>query len=169
MIMIMQGPCSTRRYVRYPTLLSRDRDCRGSPVPGIGTASARTNQIMLCQIAETWDRLARSLTNGGGQTHLRAISSGQKVATAQRSMRGDVPNVGLRSLWLTYRATVDLPARFRSSKAVGGGVRTNAVQVSIGRDRPNRRDIAVRQRDDAGDDLRSGPYPTGAHDEMVLA
>jgi transposase len=31
-----------------------------------------------------------------------------------------------------------------------GGVWTDTVQVSIGRDQPNRRDIKVRRRDDAG-------------------
>ena len=50
-----------------------------------------------------------------------------------------------------------------------GGVWTDALQVSIGRDRPNRRDIAVRRRDDADDALRSGPDHAGAFDEMVLA
>jgi transposase len=35
---------------------------------------------------------------------------------------------------LTYRATVDVPSRFRKSKAVGGGIWTDVVQVSIRRD-----------------------------------
>ncbi|MDQ1714046.1 MAG: hypothetical protein QOE45_3496 [Frankiaceae bacterium] len=34
---------------------------------------------------------------------------------------------------------------------------------------PNRRHITVRRRDDAGDALRSRPYPAVSHDEMVLA
>jgi hypothetical protein len=32
---------------------------------------------------------------------------------------------------LTYRATVDVPARFRNSKAVGGSIWADAFQVSI--------------------------------------
>ncbi len=42
-------------------------------------------------------------------------------------------------------------------------------QVSIRRDRPNRWDIAVRRRDDAGDALRSGSYHAGAGGELALA
>ena len=72
-----------------------------------------------------------------------------------------VPGVG-PVVALTYRATVDVPARFRNSKAVGAVFGTDALQVSIGRDQPNRRDIKVRGRDDAGDALRSGPDHAGA-------
>ena len=45
---------------------------------------------------------------------------------------------------LTYRATVDVPARFRKSKAVGA-VLTDVLQVSIGRDRLERQDITLRR------------------------
>src|SRR5262249_40616977 len=50
-----------------------------------------------------------------------------------------------------------------------GGVWTDALQVSIRPERPNRRDITVRGRDAADDALRSGPEHAGAFDEMVLA
>ena len=50
-----------------------------------------------------------------------------------------------------------------------GGVRSDAVQVSIGRDQPNRRHITLRRRDDAGDALRSGPDPADTLSTMVLA
>jgi len=70
---------------------------------------------------------------------------------------------------LTYRATVDVPARFRNSKAVGAVFGADAFQVSVGRDQPNRRDIKVRGRDDAGDALRSSPDHAGAYGEVVLA
>ena len=49
-----------------------------------------------------------------------------------------------------------------------GGVRTDAVQVSIGRDRPYRRHIGLWRRDDAGNALRSGPEHV-AFKEVVLA
>ena len=48
--------------------------------------------------------------------------------------------------------------RARSLQALQVGrssIRTDALQISIGRDQPNRRDIKVRGRDDAGDALRS--------------
>ncbi|HTF73980.1 MAG TPA: hypothetical protein VK620_06550 [Bradyrhizobium sp.] len=47
-----------------------------------------------------------------------------------------VPGVG-PVVALTYRATVDVPARFRNSKAVGD-VWADIFQISIGRDQPNR-------------------------------
>ena len=45
---------------------------------------------------------------------------------------------------LTYRATVDVPARFRKSKSVGAVFGLNVLQVSIRRDRLERQDIALR-------------------------
>jgi transposase len=42
---------------------------------------------------------------------------------------------------LTYRATVDVPARFRKSKSVGAMF--DVRQVSIRRDRLERQDIAL--------------------------
>ena len=50
-----------------------------------------------------------------------------------------------------------------------GGIWIDTCQVSVGRDRPNRRNITVWRRDDADDALRSGPEHAGAFDEMVLA
>ena len=50
-----------------------------------------------------------------------------------------------------------------------GGVWTDVLQISIGRDQPNRRDIKVRGRDDAGDALRSSPGYADPHQQMVLA
>ncbi len=72
-----------------------------------------------------------------------------------------VPGVG-PVVALTYRATVDVPARFRSSKAVGAVFGLTPCQVSIGRGRPDRRNITLRRRDDAGHALRSGPDPAAA-------
>ena len=79
-----------------------------------------------------------------------------------------VPGVG-PVVALTFRATVDVPARFRNSKAVGAVFGLTPVQVSIGRDQPNRRDIKVRGRDDAGDALRSGSDHADPYQQMVLA
>jgi transposase len=67
---------------------------------------------------------------------------------------------------LTYRATVDVPARFRKSKAVGAVF--GLTCVSIGRERTQRQNIALRRRDDAGHALRSGSEHA-AFDKMVVA
>ena len=45
---------------------------------------------------------------------------------------------------LTYRATVDVPARFRKSVS-RGGIWTDVRQVSIGRDRLERQTITLRR------------------------
>jgi hypothetical protein len=49
-----------------------------------------------------------------------------------------VPGVG-PVVALTYRATIDVPARFRKIQ----GLWPDVLQVSIGRDQPNWRDLAV--------------------------
>ena len=46
---------------------------------------------------------------------------------------------------LTYRATVDVPARFRKSKASRGRVWADVRQVSIGRGRSERQNITLRR------------------------
>src|SRR5262249_11464480 len=77
--------------------------------------------------------------------------------------------------WCRSRGGADLSRNRRCSCPVPklqggrGGVWIDTLQVSIGRERPNRRDITVRRRDDAGNALRSGPDPIGALGEMVLA
>ena len=45
----------------------------------------------------------------------------------------------------------------------------DVLQVSIGRDQPNRRHLAVWRRHDAHDALRGGPEHAGTFDKMVLA
>ena len=55
-----------------------------------------------------------------------------------------VPGVG--PVALTYRATVDVPARFRSSKVVGAVFWFDTLQASIGRERVHRQDITVWRR-----------------------
>ena len=50
-----------------------------------------------------------------------------------------------------------------------GGAWTNTGQASIGRARPNRRNLTLRRRDDADDALRSSPGHADAFSQMVLA
>src|SRR5258707_4482044 len=77
------------------------------------------------------------------------------------------PGVGL-VVALTYRAPVDVPARFRNSKAVGA-VFGLTPSKSIRPDQPNRRHLKVWGRDDAGDALRSSPDHAGAFSKVVMA
>ena len=93
---------------------------------------------------------------------LLALVRGDDVCRRLMTIPGVGPVVAL-----TFRVTVDVPARFRNSKAVGAVF--GLTPVSVGRERPNRRNIAVRGRDDAHDALRSGPKHAGARGEVVLA
>src|SRR5262245_14450906 len=59
---------------------------------------------------------------------------------------------------LTYRATVDVPARFRKSKAVGAVFGLTCSKYQSGEiDRSGK--ISLRRRDDAGHALRSSSWP----------
>ena len=62
--------------------------------------------------------------------------------------------------------------RARSLPKIQGrrrGFWPDVLQVSIGRDQPNWRDLAVWRRHDAHDALRGGPEHAGTFDKMVLA
>jgi len=54
---------------------------------------------------------------------------------------------------LTYRATVDVPARFRNSKAVGAVFGLTPSKYQSGEINRNRRNLTLRRRDDANDAL----------------
>ena len=60
-----------------------------------------------------------------------------------------IPGVG-PVVVLTYRTTIDMPARFRNSRAVGAVLGLTPCKYSIRRKRANRRNLKVRGRDDAG-------------------
>jgi transposase len=77
-----------------------------------------------------------------------------------------IPGVG-PVVTLTYRATVDVPSRFRKSKAVGAVFGLTCSKYQSGEiDRTGR--IALRRRDDAGHALRSSSEHA-AFEEMVVA
>jgi transposase len=101
-----------------------------------------------------------------GILHRRVLAIVRDDDVCRRLMT--IPGVG-PVVALTYRVTVDVPARFRSSKSVRGGVWTDTRQVPIRRERPNGCNITMRRRDDANDALRSGPEHTRAYGEVVLA
>ena len=67
-----------------------------------------------------------------------------------------VPGVG-PVVALTFRATVDVPARFRELQGGRGRVRLDATPLSVRRDRPDGRHLEMRRRDDAHHALRGGP------------
>jgi len=100
-----------------------------------------------------------------GILHRRLLAIARDDEVCRRLMT--VPGVG-PVVALTYRATVDVPARFRKSKAVGAVFGLTCSKVSIRRDRSERQNIALRRRDDAGHALRSSSEHAVV-EEMVLA
>ena len=92
-------------------------------------------------------------------------SSGECDEVCRRLMT--VPGVG-PVVALTYRVTVDAPARFQELQGGRGGVWADTFQVSVGRERPNRWDIKVRRRHDANDALRGGPEHAVPRVKMVV-
>ena len=93
---------------------------------------------------------------------LLAIVRGDDVCRRLMTIPGVGPVVAL-----TNRATVDVPARFKSSKAVGAvfGLTPSKYQSGINRTGY----IKMRGRDDAGDALRSSPQHADPHHQVVVA
>lgn len=120
----------------------------------------------LAELVEPMLIVRRTLREQIGILHRRLLAIVRNDDVCRRLMT--VPGVG-PVVALTYRATVDVPARFRILQGRRGGVWSDAFEVSIGRDQPKRRDITVRRRDDAGDALRSCSYHAGASGEVVVA
>jgi transposase len=145
----------------------------GLKVGVVGTVKfeARIKELVdnvpdLAALVEPLLVVRRVLREQLGILHRRLLAIVRDDEVCRRLMT--VPGVG-PVVALTYRATVDVPARFRNSKAVGAAFGFDAGQVSIGRDQPNRCDIKVRRRDDAGHALRSCPGHADPHQQVVLA
>jgi transposase len=96
--------------------------------------------------------------------HRRLLAIARDDEVCRRLMT--IPGVG-PVVALTYRATVDVPARFRNSRAVGAVLGLTPCKYQS--ERAHRRHIKVRRRDDAGHALRSGADPADALYTMVLA
>jgi transposase len=92
-----------------------------------------------------------------GILHRRLLAIVRDDDVCRRLMT--IPGVG-PVVALTYRVTVDVPARFRNSKAVGAVFGLTPSKYQSGEN---------DRRDDANDALRSGPEHAGAFDQMVLA
>src|SRR5690349_8326110 len=86
---------------------------------------------------------------------------------------------GTARIWFTPQQRAELWERWKNGQCVADIARALARrnksgvyrvrQVPIGRERANRRDIAMRRRDDADHALRGGPEHAVPFDKMVLA
>jgi len=169
----------THRKLLQSKAIAIENDLRGSlsnfglKVGVVGTVKfeARIKELVenlpdLAELVEPLLIVRRVVREQLGILHRRLLAIVRDDDVCRRLMT--VPGVG-PVVALTYRVTVDVPARFRNSKAVGAVFGLTPSQVPIRRERSNRRNITVRRRDDADDALRSGPEHAGAFGEMVLA
>jgi transposase len=166
----------THRKLLQSKAIAVDNDLRGTlrnfglKVGMVGTAKfeARIKDLVenvadLAALVEPLLVVRRALREQIGILHRRVLTIVRDDEACRRLMT--VPGVG-PVVALTYRATIDVPARFRRSKSVGA---VFGLTRSIWRDRSARRHLALRRRDDADDALRSRPEHAGAFDKMVLA
>ena len=169
----------THRKLLLSKAIAIDNDLRGTlrnfglKVGMVGTVKfeARIQELVenlpdLAVLVEPMLVVRRVLREQIGILHRRLLVIVRDDDVCRRLMT--VPGVG-PVVALTYCATVDVPARFRKLQGGRRGVRTDAVQVSIGRGQSNWRNIKVRGRDDPDDALRSGPGHVDPHQQVVLA
>src|SRR5207249_4620982 len=120
----------------------------GLKVGVVGTVKfeARIRELVeslpdLAELVEPLLIVRRVVREQLGILHRRLLAIVRDDAVCRRLMT--IPGVG-PVVALTYRATVDVPARFRNSKAVGAVFGLTPLQASIGREQPNWRNITVR-------------------------
>jgi transposase len=167
----------THRKLLQSKAIAIENDLRGTlrnfglKVGMVGTAKfeARIKELIenlpdLAVLIEPLLVVRRALREQFVILHRRLLALVRDDEVCRRLMT--TPGVG-PVVALTYRATVDVPARFRKSKAVGA-VFGLTCSVSIRRDRLEWQNITVRRRDDAGHALRSRA-DHAAFEEMVLA
>src|SRR5665213_2734700 len=169
----------THRKLLQSKAIAIDNDLRGTlrnfglKVGVVGTVKfeARIKELIenlpdLAVLVEPLLVVRRVLREQIAILHRRLLAIVRDDEVCRRLMT--VPGVGPRSgtdLSRNHRRAGPLP----ELKGGRGGVWTDAVEVSIGRDQPIWRDIKVRRRDDAGDALRSGPGHADPHQQVVLA
>jgi transposase len=150
----------THRKLLQSKAIAIDNDLRGTlrnfglKVGMVGTVKfeARIRELVenlpdLDLLAEPLLVVRRVLREQIGILHRRLLATVRDDDVCRRLMT--VPGVG-PVVALTYRATVDVPARFRNSKSVGAAFGLTPSRHQSGE---SDRDITVRRRDDAGDAL----------------
>lgn len=107
----------------------------------------------------------RTLREQVGKLHQKLLSIVREDNVCRRLMT--IPGVG-PIVSLAFTATIDIPARFKNSRAVGPALGLTHPQ-SIRREQPDRPDLPMRRRHDAVAALRSGASHADPHDQMVVA
>ena len=170
----------THRKLLQSKAIAIDNDLRGTlrnfglkvGMVGATRFEARITELIenipdLAVLVEPLLVVRRVLREQLGILHRRLLAIVRNDDVCRRLMT--VPGVG-PVVALTYRATVDVPARFRANpRQWEQYLGYDVLQVSIGRDRSQRQNITLRRRHDAGHALRSGPEHVVPFDKMVLA
>src|SRR4051794_28494677 len=122
----------------------------------VGTVGTSKFEARICELLADHPDLAaiveplliarRALREQLGVLHRRLLAIVRQDEVCRRLM--SVPGVG-PMVALAFRATVDVPARFKNSKAVGAVFGLTPRRHQMGRNRPDRRHIEMRGRDDA--------------------
>jgi transposase len=144
----------THRKLLQSKAIAIDNDLRGTlrnfglKVGVVGTVKfeARIRELIesfpdLAKLVEPLLIVRRTLREQMGILHRRLLAIVRNDDVYRRLMT--IPGVG-PVVALTYRTTVDVPARFRNSKAVGAVFGLTPFKVSIRRDQSTRRHIKVR-------------------------
>ena len=169
----------THRKLLQSKAIAIDNDLRGTlrnfglKVGIVGTLKFETrikkvveNLPDLVVLVEPLLVVRRVLREQIGVLHRRLLAIVRDDDVCRRLMT--IPGVG-PVVALTYRATVDVPARFRNSKAVGAVFGLTPSKYQSGEINRTVRYVKVRGPNDAGDALRSGPGHADPHQQVVLA
>ena len=169
----------THRKLLQSKAIAIDNDLRGTlrnfglKVGIVGTVKfeARVKELVenlpdLAVLVQPLLMVRRVLREQFAILHRRLLAIVRNDEVCRRLMT--VPGVG-PVVALTYRATVDVPARFRNSKAVGAVFGLTPSRYQSGE--INRTGAISKCGDEMmrGDALRSGSYHAGAFGKMVLA
>lgn len=119
----------------------------------------------LSEIVEPLLDARRKLQENFATLHRKLLTIVRNDEVCRRLMT--IPAVG-PVVALADTATIDIPLRFRNSKAVGPILRLAPVQP-IGREPPHRLHLAVWRRHDTDFALRSRASPAGQREKYALA
>ena len=118
---------------------------------GSARRSLRPVSRSLSRTSPTWLSWSNHCSLSGGCyaeqiviLHRRLLAIVRDDEVCRRPMSTTTPGVG-PVVALTYRATVDVPARFRKSKAVGAVFGLTCSKYRIRRDRSERQNITLRR------------------------
>ena len=120
----------------------------------------------LSELMEVLLEARRKLREQFTKLHRKLLAIVRDDTVCRRLMT--IPGVGAVTA-LAYRATIDVPARFRNSKAVGAVLGLTPAQHQSGEMQPRWADLFVRRRNDACAALRRRPDRPHPQCQMVMA